>query len=293
MMKQFYLAEITTKDKLIHQGFFYKPKSAGKKAILWVHGLTDNFYGDFRLMEELSEYCEKEGYGLAAFNNRGHDVISSVSKIDPTKPKGKSSLLLGSSYENFRDCVYDIDAGISFLIRQGFFKIILAGTSTGANKTCYYAGTKEDKRLAGIVLCSPVSDRLIPTEKVTWYKRLLLKTLVSVGLGDKLLTGLSYFPATPNRYLSLITPHSLEDAFDYGDHVPQMTFYSKITQPLLVFFGSRDEYLDRPVEKVRKVFNTYQHSKKYKSVVIQNAFHSYNGKEIEIAREVINWITTL
>lgn len=63
-MKQFYLAEIVTKDKLIHQGIFYEPskkpffaKASADKAILWVHGLSGKFYGDVVMMEQFADSC--------------------------------------------------------------------------------------------------------------------------------------------------------------------------------------------------------------------------------------------
>lgn len=86
-MKQFYLAEIVTKDKLIHQGLFYKPTNLGKKAILWVHGLSSTFYGNTKLLEAFGEYCEKEGIGFAVFNNRGHDVVTGIKKTIRKKLK--------------------------------------------------------------------------------------------------------------------------------------------------------------------------------------------------------------
>lgn len=86
-MKQFYLTEIVTRDKLIHQGVFFKPKKPGKRALLWVHGLTDNFYGDVSLYEEFSKLADKTGIAFAVFNNRGHDVVTGA--FHSFKPKEK------------------------------------------------------------------------------------------------------------------------------------------------------------------------------------------------------------
>ena len=75
----------------------------------------------------------------------------------------------------------------------------------------------------------------------------------------------------------------MEDQFDYGDPRPRMKYFSKITKPLLVLVGSEDEYLDRPAKKFIEVFDTYQHSTKYKSVVIPNATHGYTDLENRVA----------
>lgn len=144
-MKQFYLAEIITEDKLIHQGIFFKPKkpssvprrgtSAGK-AILWVHGLTGTFYGNIKIFDAFAQACEKEGWGFASFNNRGHDMVTGARRLDSTNPKGYSHVLVGAGLERFEECIYDIEAGVQFLIDKGFSEVIVVGHSTGAIKAC-------------------------------------------------------------------------------------------------------------------------------------------------------------
>ncbi|MBI3576978.1 hypothetical protein HY086_03000 [Candidatus Gottesmanbacteria bacterium] len=157
-MMSFFLIEIVTKDKLVHQGVYFESPKKNKKAILWVHGLTDNFYGDQVTLETFADYCEKEGWGFASFNNRGHDIVSSIAKIDKRKPKGRTAIAGGSAYEDFRGCLYDIDGAVTFLARQGYSEVVLMGISTGANKACYYAGSRRDPRVVAVVLASAISD---------------------------------------------------------------------------------------------------------------------------------------
>lgn len=292
-MKQFYLAEIVTKDKLIHQGLFYKPTKVGKKAILWVHGLSGTFYGNTKLFEAFAEQCEKEGIGFAAFNNRGHDVVTGIKKIDKEKAKDYTRIVGGAGVEVFEECIFDLDAGIAFLQKQGFTYIYLVGHSTGANKTCYFAGLQNDLRVAGISLISPINDRLDPERRSPFYIHFIAKLLISLGLGSKLLSGLSEYPGTSKRFLSLMTPGSAEDTYDYGDPEPKMTNFSRITKPLLVVFGGIDELADRPVEQIKKVFDAFQNSKKYKSFIVPNALHSFNGKEETLVKTILQWVRML
>jgi alpha-beta hydrolase superfamily lysophospholipase len=84
-MTAFSLSEITTADKLIHQGIFFNPSKPGKKAILWVHGLSSTFYSHIELLNEFAKQSEVNGFGFAAFNNRGHDAISGARKLDKRK----------------------------------------------------------------------------------------------------------------------------------------------------------------------------------------------------------------
>ncbi len=290
-MKQFHITEIVTKDKLVHQGIYFAPKRKDKVAILWVHGLTDNFYGDLKLMEELSVFCEKEGWGLASFNNRGHDIISSITKLDPTTAKGKTNVTIGSSYEKFSECVLDIDAGITFLAKQGFSEIIISGISTGANKVCFYEGTKHDKRVVGVILASPVSD---PSTMITnkRYSEMIRKAK-EIRNSDKLLDGFDWFPLTPKRFLSLYDIGGEEDTFPYYQKKPQPKALQNITKPVLVILGGSDEWADRPVKEIVEFFRKFNHSKNFKSAIIPAAFHSYGGKEKQTAQRIADWVKTL
>lgn len=291
-MKHFFLTEIVTKDNLIHQGIYYKPKKPTKRVILWVHGLTSTFYNNVKLFELMADACEKEGIGFAAFNNRGHDIVTGIRKIDPGESKGYARVNGGAGYERFEDCIFDIDAGISFLVTQGYTEIILIGHSTGSNKVCYYCGTRKDSKVTGVVLLSPVSDQLDPTlDKEIHRKQLYaMQRRIKEGKGDELMTGAHVFPLTPRRFVSIFTHHSSEDVFDYGDLDPKLTCFSLIKEPLLVILGCNDEYLDRPVKNVFDVFTQHTRSKKYYSVVIPDALHSYNGKEQEVVSIIFHWM---
>lgn len=294
-MKQFYLTEIVTKDKLIHQGVFFKPKNFGKRAILYVHGLTSTFYGSVRMLEALAQACEKRGMGFAAFNNRGHDMIVSIRKVDKNNPKGYTHTNGGAGYEIFEDSIFDIDAGIQFLRDQGYGEIVLIGHSTGANKVCFWAATQKNEIVVGVVLASPLSDRLdTEIDKKKLKKDIsFMKNLVKKGKGNELVLGYHYFPMTPKRFLSIFEPNSMEDMFDYGDEKPKLAYFSRIKKPLLVILGSRDEYLDRPVENVFEVFKRFTHSRRFQCVIIPSALHSFNGKEKEVVQTIIDWVRLL
>lgn len=292
-MKQFHIAEIVTKDKLVHQGIYFAAKRKSKVAILWVHGLTDNFYGDHQLLEALTSKCERQSWGLAAFNTRGHDIVTSITKLDKSTPKGYTHYTAGAGIEEFTDCVLDIEAGVTFLEKQGFSEVILVGSSTGANKVCYFAGTQKDKRVAGVILASPISDVAIKIKELgNKYQSVIKKAqaLVKAGKGDALVEGFDYMPLTPKRFLSLYQENSAEDVFPYYQKNPKFAILAKIKKPLMVVMGAADEYSDRPVPEIIKILKKHQRSKNFRAVIVPRAFHSFGGKEKEFIREVANWI---
>lgn len=293
-MKPFFLVETTTKDGLIHQGIYFEPKKKSKRAILWIHGLTGRFYGDTVMMNELAEASGKQGYGFAAFNTRGHDMVASIHKKDTRKPSGHSYLTRGAAYEKFEESVFDIDAGITFLVNKGFSEVIVIGYSTGANKACYFFAKERNPHAVGVVLAGPISDRLdVDIDQKKLKKDLeKMQKLVQAGKGDEL-SAFHQFPMTPKRFISLLGTHTAEDTFDYGDKIPKLTSFSAITKPLLVIIGAVDEYADRPVADIIKTFDRYQRSRNYKSVLLPGCAHGFEPKEKEAVESMIKWIKSI
>lgn len=290
------IVEITTKDNFVHQGLFFKPAHPKKKAILWIHGLTDNFYGDINTLETFAEVCDKLGWGVASFNNRGHDIVTSIAKVDENSPKSRISVTAGAGVEKFTDCVYDIEAGITFLEKHGFSEVILVGISTGANKACYHTAKAKDPRVAGVVLASAISDVAIKQKELgNRYEETIkkVKKLVKEGKGETLINDFDYMPLTPNRFLSLYDTNGPEDTFPYYQKNPKFTAFSKITKPLMVIMGGGDEYSERPVAEIVKTYKKYQKSSNFISIIIPGAFHSFGGKEKEFVEEVVNWIKSI
>ena len=293
------LEKIITKDKIELDGVFFKPKKSGKKALLYVHGLSGNFYGSCKILNAFAQEFNKFGFGLACFNTRGHDLVAGVKKINKRKKDGYERLTLGAAFEKFENCIFDIDAGINFLKSKGFTEIIIVGISTGANKTAYYFSKSQNKHAKAGILLSPICDRLALKKDLgkNFNKKLKArlkkaKKMVTLKQGNKLmLQDKNEFSFSANRVLSLYTNESNEDTFPYD--IPQAKFkiLSKIKKPMLTVFGNADKYLDRPIEQIIEIFREKsKKAKNFDSAIIENASHSYGGHEKELAKIIINWI---
>lgn len=284
--------EVTTKDDCIHQGFLYEPQKKGNTALVWVHGLTGNFYKNYSLHTALITQCKKHGWAYLSCNTRGHDALASIRKVDKSTKTGFSRIPGGTGQEIFSDCVLDIQAFVDYVGLLGYSKIIVLGHSTGANKVCYYSGSYPyDARVKGIVLASPIRDRLTAPPYIGIIL-LVMKLLVLLGFGKKLLFVPSvFFPITPNRLLSLFSRGSTEDVFMYGEKPPAtMNMISQINHPVLVLFGTQDEMADRPVELIQKEFDGQNHHVFYKSVCLEGSDHGFDGYEIQAATHIRDFI---
>lgn len=283
------LTKIATRDNVILDGLYHEPVKRGTTALLWIHGFTGTFYGDTPLFSEICKQGDPSGFGFASFNTRGHDCIASLSTLDQKSKTGFGHAMGGAGYENFGECAFDIDAGITFLAKRGFANIVLVGHSTGANKACYYAGTQNDTRVAAVVLAGPLSDRL--AENPVHLER--MRELVADGKENELVTDAMFMPITPDRYLSLYTPGSPEDVFDYGEKLPKMRIFRRIAKPVLVLLGEKDEHADRPVSEIKRVFDSRHMARQYESVIIPGANHGFDGKENETASAIVGWVRSV
>lgn len=288
------LVDIVTKDQLVHQGMVHIPVGCGKTAVIWVHGLTGTFYSNTKTMSLFAQMCAERGVAFGAFHTRGHDYVASAHKLDATSEKGFVYETVGAGVENFTDCVKDIEAMVAFFSGRGFNKVVLVGNSTGANKVCYYAGTVNNPRVAGVVLSGPMSDRYSASDEQTNQKhQAIMEQKIREGKGDELLSGFDFFPLTPKRWMSLLAVGSPEDVFNYHDEEGALATFSKITIPLLVMFGGSDEHADRPVVEIQKAFDAHAKSSMYKSVVVDGADHGFTGKEHTFVDVIVSWAASL
>lgn len=292
MNEAIHLIECRTQDNLVHQGLLYKPQKKGNTALIWVHGLTGNFYRNYPLHTALIAQCKKHGWAYLSCNTRGHDALASIRKVDNAVDSGFSRIPGGAGQEVFTDCVYDIQGYVEYLGKLGYSRIILIGHSTGANKVCYYSASKPyDARIAGVVLTSPIRDRLTAPSYMGCILG-IMKRLVALGLGKKpLFVPGVFFPITPYRYASLFSRGSPEDVFCYGEKPPRpMKMISDMKHPVFVVFGEKDEMADRPVALIQKEFDSQVHRLAYTSTRIAGSDHGFEGYENTLAGHIAGFI---
>lgn len=287
IMIPLFLTQIRTRDGLILDGVMIEPRKKSDAALVWIHGLTSSFYSSPTLIKELSDLCQKNGIGYFKFNTRGHDVVARGHDTHP---------LLGTVYEQFEDCVHDIRAIIRCARKRGYKKIILAGHSTGANKTLYYLYKTRDRNVKGIVLLGAANDISAEIKRVgekIYEKELRLAQRLNRRDPSALFASHGYL-FTARRALSLFTPGAPEDVFPYYDPKARWKELRSIRVPTAVIFGSKDACLNRPAPKIIDLFRANAPlAKSFSGVIIKNADHGFKGKEKELSREIIRWIKTL
>lgn len=272
------LTKIKTKDGITLDGIYVPPKKKSDTALIWVHGLTSRFYSGQKLIKELSVLASNIGY--FKFNTRGHDIIN--------RDGGKK--LLGGGLEKFTDCILDIKTVIKFSKSLGYKKIILAGSSTGANKSLFYIYKTRDRNIKGLILLSPVSDIAYDYEKFGKNK---IKGRVKFAKGQpsSRLLPQKFGIWSAQRFISILEEKKPEDVFPYYDPQRKWKELKSVNIPLFVIFGSQDEFLTKPAKEIIKVFEKNSSgTKKFTGIVLKGANHGFNKKEKELSKEVVNWI---
>ena len=258
------------------------PKRPTDTALIWLHGLSSNFASSPRRTDELTRACLKNNIAFLKFNTRGHDIAARSGRK-----------IIGAGFEKFTDCVYDIRAMIRFAKKLGYKNIILAGHSTGANKTLYYLYKTRDPAVRNIILIGAISD-IAADRKMNGAKTAARRVNVALKLAKK--NPSSLMPTdcgiiTAARYLSLYKAGGAEDVFPYHDQSAQWKELKSIRVPIALIIGSRDEHLDIPLKKYIGIFHTHATStKSFTSAIIKGANHSFRGKENELSRVIIDWI---
>jgi pimeloyl-ACP methyl ester carboxylesterase len=141
---------LRTRDGLEMCGMLCEPENKTNRAVIHVHGLSSNFYGNM-IVSKLSRFYTSNGYAFLSVNNRGSECINDFKKADK-----RDERVIGGAYaEAFEECVYDIGGYIDFLDNLGYNEYILEGHSYGCNKIVYYYNKFKDERIKKLLLLAP------------------------------------------------------------------------------------------------------------------------------------------
>lgn len=252
-----------------------------------VFGMTSNFYASPRY-EALCKRAVGAGVDIFLANNRGMGVIT---RFTSTK---KRSRYIGTAMEKFEDCIYDIDAAVKLLAKLGYKNIVLQGQSTGCQKIAYYCAKKQNRFIKGLVLLAPDDDH-----NLTKYLELkgkfpaavrFAKGMVRRGQGNQLTPKwVSFYSA--KRFLSYADPKNAEARiFNYDSNMRE---FGKITKPILVIFGSKEEFAVKPVREYMRILQSRTNSRAFSWRIINGAVHTFQGDEDMLAKTVLDWVRQL
>lgn len=267
------MISFTTKDKLILEGCAFCGSKKNNSCVIHVHGLAGNFYHS-NLIHSMIKPYSKAGYDLITFNNRGAEYIKKFNKDDGSKE------LIGYTFENFTDCIYDIAAAVQYA-KSKYNKIILQGHSSGCQKIVY-ALSKIKITVDAVILISPCDDIGLAQNSFGLEK---FKTMIEFAKNNKeTLLPLDFFfniPISNKTFLSHFGEDNKFDIFHYYDTTREFVELAKNELPTAVFFGDHDLANNLP-----QIKNIYSRFSNYLFNLIVNADHKYHNQENILTKEI-------
>ena len=285
------VVEIITPQKCVLNGLWFGSQKA-KRAIIFVHGLTSSAFSSLKLIVPVTN----RNTAVVTFSNRGHDQITKLRKINKRKKKGYTSKKAGATHEIFTECADDIQGAINFVKSKGVNEIYLVGHSTGCQKSVYYLSRRgKQEFIKGVILMAPMSDYAgaLKFDKGGQLERAtkVAKKLTGEGKPHKILP-LDVWPHMHDaqRFLSLYTPDSEEEIFNYCQPNKYPKTFKSVKTPMLIIIAEEDEYKDRPVKKIENWFTNSSNSKDLQISIVRNAPHSFQKYESDVVEKVDYWL---
>jgi len=287
------IVKTTTSDGIIFTGLITEPKVSSKKIIIHIHGMAgnpilNNFY------QPMHDYYSKNGFAFLATENRGVGTLTELVIKGGVK-------MLGNAIERFEDCVIDIEAWVDYAKGLGYEEIWLQGHSLGPSKIAYYMFTQKPKGIKGLIWISPAdmtgwvnqkSENQAKNHKIMFAKA---KQMKSEGKG-KLLIDQSFWGnelISADTYLNFFDEGANTAIFNFGNEKRGWEVVNSIDLPVIAITGTNDDGIVpimQAKEAMEKLETELKNSPKVKTIVYDNAKHSFEGFETNIVEDVIKFI---
>jgi pimeloyl-ACP methyl ester carboxylesterase len=286
------LVRVLADDGLELVGYYAAPEGrTATRAVLHFHGMAGNFYEN-RFVSTVCDAVVSKGLAFLTVNNRGHDYRSDNLR---GSGEGTLSLLGGTSFDIFEECVHDLAGASSFLADLGHGEIYFQGHSLGTVKTIHYLALTGDARAVGAILISPPD--LFGLQDVRAEGRLdevleQAKGFVATGRGEALVESGYAVPLSAATVISMYGHPATTDLFPF--RLGEAGDYSRLAAlrvPVLTTFGTVDEAVTVPIDDAVNLMRARTSSAPGSTVVaIPGANHVYWGHEDELAAAIRDFV---
>lgn len=296
------LFKFETTDHIFLPGLLYKPDKKTKNVAIYLHGNGSSsiFYAVDR-MNAIASKLNKQSIAFFPFNNRGAHFIKSLTQ---KKNDEEEKVIMGMTYELVSECIHDIDGAIHFLKSQGYTTFYLIGHSTGATKIVLYHYLKPDNEVSKFILLAGGDDvgiyfRELGEKKfnAALHKS---KVMIDKGQGRRLVTkSIAPFPISYQSLYDTLNPNGDYNVFPFYEYFnklhlstkPLFHAYKSINKKTLVIYGSDDEYCENKVKEYIELLKIQaQNRHLFTFETIDQADHSFSGKETELAQTISDWL---
>jgi pimeloyl-ACP methyl ester carboxylesterase len=265
-------------------GAYYVPEAERPHdvGVLLYHGSAANFYSGPPGF--LAPGLTARGYAALSMNLRDHGRFHEKSLFEP--------------------CELDIAAGVAYLRRRGFERIVLFGHSLSVTQVLYYLGRQPDPAVCGAALSGGHWDlagdrwqswtKLVPDNPRRGYEEMAAhcQELVDSGRGDEFVIVPWWTPdpanPTPEDYRPLAAKTFLA-YYGPNSNCRASKWIGQVRVPLMIVTHTVVDTFADP-DMARKLHAAATAAPFADLVNIEGAGHFYQGYEQQLITEVADWI---
>ena len=281
-------------DGIKLDGLLYTSKNKTEDIILSIHGMGSNCMK--KRESTIAKVANENGIDYFCFNNRGSELVKYIRRY--TEGKREKSLG-GTSYEDVLEGYEDITGAIIKLKELGYKNIYLQGHSLGCTKIVYtYNELKDEqdemlKNIKGVILNSlidiPRTLKIYLRDKFDEYLAYAEEKEKNNELNEMMPVEAFIHPISVRTFLRYARNNKEIDFAKYGED-NEFVKLNNIDVPLFMRCGNVNEMIVQMPEELVDIMNktiTNPHKDIY---YIDGANHSYEGKEEELAKQIVEFI---
>lgn len=282
----------TTEDGLELDAVFVEPKTHAQTAIVHFHGKEGDFLQNHFVAVMAEEY-PKNGYAFMTASHRGKSYMADILRKSAT---GYQYTQLGSAFDIFEDCVFDIEAWVRELENRGYKNIILQQHST-PQKILWYAFKRSPSSVSALILISPADIAYLFERYVPEYEKnlSLAKKLVRQGKGKDLMPVplWSNCPVSAATFVNWGDQQSNIQVFNFLHPKRGFRYFPRVRLPMIAILAENDFSVGNKAEQCLTMLERNTKSKKFKTAIIKNSEHSFLHHEKELTGVILAFIREL
>ena len=281
-------------DGIKLDGLLYTSKHKTEDIILSIHGMATNCMKKRETI--MAKFANENNIDYFCFNNRGSELVKYIRRYTEGK---RQKELGGTSYEDVLEGYEDITGAIIKLKELGYKNIYLQGHSLGCTKIVYTYNELKDEQddmvndIKGIILNSLIN---IPRALKVYLRDNFNKYLEYAeekeknGQRDEMMPEEAFIhPISVKTFLRYARDYQDINFANFGED-KELKVLNNIEVPLFMRWGNVNEMIVQMPEELVDLMNKCINNPNKDIYYMDGANHSYEGKEEELAKQVIAFI---
>ena len=281
-------------DGIKLDGLLYTSKHKTEDIILSIHGMATNCMKKRETI--MAKFANENNIDYFCFNNRGSELVKYIRRYTEGK---RQKELGGTSYEDVLEGYEDITGAIIKLKELGYKNIYLQGHSLGCTKIVYTYNELKDEQddmvndIKGIILNSLID---IPRALKVYLRDNFNKYLEYAeekeknGQRDEMMPEEAFIhPISVKTFLRYARDYQDINFANFGED-KELKVLNNIEVPLFMRWGNVNEMIVQMPEELVDLMNKCINNPNKDIYYMDGANHSYEGKEEELAKQVIAFI---